>query len=289
MITFDRVTKKFGEITALHEFTLTITRGELFSLVGPNGAGKTTAIRLACGILHPTSGKIIIDGQDIDKNSSQVKRKIGYLPEEPNLYTRPTARELLEYFADLYGKGRERIDELLELVGLSERADSPVSTFSKGMRQRLALARSIVHDPEIMIFDEPTMGLDPATSVKVRNFIASLKKEEKTIILCTHYMEEADMLSDRVGFLNSGRIVSVGTPLELKSMLKKDNIYEIIFTEPVDISSIATHIISREKNGITATLSPQLVEKVLQEYGKKVFSIKSLTPTLADVFLKVTE
>ena len=116
MITFDRVTKKFGEITALHEFTLTITRGELFSLVGPNGAGKTTAIRLACGILHPTSGKIIIDGQDIDKNSSQVKRKIGYLPEEPNLYIRPTARELLEYFADLYGKGRERIDELLELV-----------------------------------------------------------------------------------------------------------------------------------------------------------------------------
>jgi len=289
MITFDRVTKKFGEIIALNEFTIDIKKGELFGLVGPNGAGKTTAIRLACGILHPTSGKIIVDGQDIDKNSSQVKRKIGYLPEEPNLYTRPTARELLEYFADLYGKGNERIDELLELVGLSERADTPVSTFSKGMRQRLALARSIVHDPEIMVFDEPTMGLDPATSVKVRDFIASLKKEEKTIILCTHYMEEADMLSDRIGFLNSGRIVSVGTPLELKNMLKKDNIYEIIFTEPVDTSGIAAHILSREKNGITATLSPQLVEMVLQEYGKKVFSIRSLTPTLTDVFLKVTE
>jgi len=289
MITFDRVTKKFGDIIALNEFTINIKKGELFGLVGPNGAGKTTAIRLACGILHPTSGKIIIDGQDIEKNPSSVKRKIGYLPEEPNLYIRPTARELLEYFADLYGKGRERIDELLNLVGLSERADSPISTFSKGMRQRLALARSIVHDPEIMVFDEPTMGLDPATSVKVRDFIASLKKEEKTIILCTHYMEEADMLADRIGFLNSGRIVSVGTPLELKNMLKKDNIYEIIFTEPVDISRIASHIISHEKNGITATLSPQLVEMVLQEYGKKVFSIRSLTPTLADVFLKVTE
>ena len=289
MIVFDKVTKKFGDIIALNELSLTIRKGELFSLVGPNGAGKTTAIRLACGIQHATSGRIMVDGIDIEKNPAEVKRKIGYLPEEPNLYIRPTARELLEYFADLYGSGRERVDELLKLVGLSGRADSPVGTFSKGMRQRLALARSIVHDPEIMIFDEPTMGLDPATSMKVRQFIVSLKKKEKTIILCTHYMEEADMLSDRIGFLALGRLVKVGTPIELKNLTRRDDVYEIIFSETVDTSPIDKYILSHENGKIIATLSPSLVEMILSSYGKKVFSIRSLTPSLYDVFVKVTE
>lgn len=289
MIEIINVAKTFGTITALIDLNLKIRKGELFGLVGPNGAGKTTAIRIVCGILHPSKGRVLIDGRDVFENIA-VKKKIGYLPEEPNLYTRPTAYELLQYFGSLYGNSSpNRIEELLTFVGLHHRKDSKVETFSKGMRQRLAFARAIIHDPPILILDEPTMGLDPATAKRVRQFIKTFKRK-KTIILCTHYMEEADELCDRVGFLDKGSIVKIGEPLQLKEELKKGSTYEIIINEesPSLINDIKDNIISQDNNRFICSLTPEDISYLLQTYQQAVFSIRTITPTLGDVFERYT-
>jgi ABC-2 type transport system ATP-binding protein len=289
MIEIINVAKTFGTITALIDLNLKIRKGELFGLVGPNGAGKTTAIRIVCGILHPSKGRVLIDGRDVFENIA-VKKKIGYLPEEPNLYTRPTAYELLQYFGSLYGNSSpNRIEELLTFVGLNHRKDSKVETFSKGMRQRLAFARAIIHDPPILILDEPTMGLDPATAKRVRQFIKTFKRK-KTIILCTHYMEEADELCDRVGFLDKGSIVKIGEPLQVKEELKKESTYEIVINEesPSLINDIKDNIISQDNNKFICSLTPEDISYLLQTYHKTVFSIRTITPTLGDVFERYT-
>lgn len=289
MIRIINVTKTFGTITALDNLNLTIREGELFGLVGPNGAGKTTAIRIVCGILHPTQGRVLINDLDVFENID-IKQRIGYLPEEPNLYTRPTAFELLQYFGSLYGNcDSSRIEELLTFVGLHHRKDSKVQTFSKGMRQRLAFARALVHDPEILILDEPTMGLDPATAKRVRQSIKTFKGE-KTIILCTHYMEEADELCDRVGFLDRGKIVKVGEPLQLKEELKRESTYEIIVNrdDPGLLTCIQNQIISRDNNRLVCALNPDDISFLLNEYHETIFSIRTITPTLADVFERYT-
>ena len=223
MIRFERVTKRFQKITALSELTLEVKRGETFGLVGPNGAGKTTAIRILCGALKPTSGRVFVAGMDVSERGSEVKRLIGYLPEEPNLYERMTPKQLLRFFASLYEveDADARIEELLALVGMEEKADVRIATFSKGMRQRISIARALLHDPEILILDEPTMGLDPLTAREVREFIASLNGK-KTVLLCTHYMPEAEQLCDRVGILHRSRLVALGSPAELKAELARE-------------------------------------------------------------------
>lgn len=289
MIKIINVTKTFGDITALTNLTLEIGQGELFGLVGPNGAGKTTAIRIVCGILHPTKGRVLIDDRDVFENI-RIKQRIGYLPEEPNLYTRPTASELLQYFGSLYGNSNpQRIDDLLKFVGLYHRKDSKVETFSKGMRQRLAFARALVHNPDILILDEPTMGLDPATAKRVRQFIKTFKGE-KTIILCTHYMEEADELCDRVGFLDRGNIVKIGEPLQLKEELKKESTYEIIMNNPhkAVLKYLDKNIITKDYNKLTCALTPEDISFLLKTYPEAIFSIKTIAPTLADVFERYT-
>jgi ABC-2 type transport system ATP-binding protein len=289
MIKIINVSKTFGDITALNDLNLEIEEGELFGLVGPNGAGKTTAIRIVCGILHPTGGRVLINDQDVFENI-HIKKNIGYLPEEPNLYTRPTAFELLQYFGSLYGNSSpRRIDELLTFVGLHHRRNSTVQTFSKGMRQRLAFARALVHDPDILILDEPTMGLDPATAKRVRNFVKTFKGK-KTIILCTHYMEEADELCDRVGFLDRGTVVKEGAPLQLKEELKKESLYEVITnTEDSNlIEEVSDMLVSRDKNRLVCALSPEDISRLLKTYPAAIFSIRTITPTLADVFERYT-
>ncbi len=289
MIEIIDVTKTFGNITALSDLNLSVRKGELFGLVGPNGAGKTTAIRIVCGILHPTRGRVLIDDHDVFENV-HIKKRIGYLPEEPNLYTRPTAFELLQYFGSLYGNSTsQRAEDLLKFVGLYHRKDSRIETFSKGMRHRLAFARALVHDPDILILDEPTMGLDPATAKRVRGFIKTFKGK-KTIILCTHYMEEADELCDRVGFLDRGRIVKVGEPLQLKEELKQESTYEIIINKenPQFIEWMKPQIISQDNNRLICSLNPEDISRLLEEYWSEIFSIRTITPTLADVFERYT-
>jgi len=222
MIEIVNLSKKFGKVTALDGIDLKIKEGELFSIVGPNGAGKSTIVRILCGSLRPSKGTILVNNYDILHDPIKVKSSIGYLPEEPNLYERLTARELLEFFGNLYGVKDlgERIKELLNFIGLSDKADYKISTFSKGMRQRLAIARTLLNNPPFLILDEPTMGLDPGSAKSIREFVYN-QKRKKTILLCTHYLDEAEELCDRMAILNYGKIMVVGTPDELKKEVAK--------------------------------------------------------------------
>lgn len=217
LICFDDLKKSFGNIAALKGVSFDIKKGEIFGLAGPNGAGKTTLVRILCTALHPDSGSVTVKGLDTRKSELEVKRLIGYLPEEPNLYERLTARRFLAFFAELYSvaDSERRVAEVLETVELSNRAEDRISTFSKGLRHRLSLARAILHNPEILVLDEPTMGLDPAVAAHLRDLVDSMRGD-KTVLLCTHYMEEAEMLCDRMAVLNNGRIVALDTPQNIR-------------------------------------------------------------------------
>ncbi|NYT04484.1 MAG: ABC transporter ATP-binding protein [Candidatus Methanofastidiosa archaeon] len=294
MIEFLDVSKSFGDHKALDSATIKIENGTTIGIVGPNGAGKTTLIRLLCGILKPSKGQILIDGKDLQKYSAEIKKNIGYLPEEPNLYERPKAGELLEYFGLLYGvprdKIRQRVDELLNLVGLADRKDWRVSSFSKGMRQRLAISRALIHDPSIIVFDEPTMGLDPLTSRKIREFIMTLKKE-KTVILCTHYMYEAEQLCDKIAIIDKGKIKAYDTIENLKNIYIKEKTFKI------GLKNLGNDIldkISLDKNLKIAESQDNYIIVKARDYGdlknilkEEITYFEDLTPSLEEVFIKL--
>jgi ABC-2 type transport system ATP-binding protein len=299
MIKIDSLTKSFGTIKALDNLNLEIKRGELLGIIGPNGAGKTTAIRMTCCILKPDSGDITVDGMSIHDDPIKIKSMIGYLPEEPNLYERFKAKDLLKYFAELYGVPKNQIDgrikELLELVGMTDRSNDRINTFSKGLRQRISVARALIHDPEIIIFDEPTMGLDPATATSIRNFIKELKGR-KTMILCTHYMEEADLLCDRVAILNKGTIRDVGTPDYLKSKIHGDVILKVKVDKSgyINKDNIKDNIINfdsvravqLDENVYSISLIHRNeIPAILDIFGTNVLSVNTQEPTLNDVFI----
>ncbi len=294
MIKISSLSKYFGKIHALDNLDLEINKGELLGIIGPNGAGKTTAIRIICGILKPDSGDVVVNGYSVLKDPIMVKSMIGYLPEEPNLYERFKARDLLRYFGELYGVPKDnlnnRINELLELVGMENRAEHRINTFSKGLRQRIAIARALIHDPQIIIFDEPTMGLDPATSLAIRGFIENLKGE-KTIVLCTHYMDEADTLCDRVAILNGGKVRDMGTPEYLKAKIHGDIILEIkiqnqnIDTEKIHSLSSVESVNLNGKNLSISLSSKQEISDILRLIGNNMISINTKEPSLEDVFI----
>lgn len=299
MIKIDSLNKSFGRITALDNLNLEIEKGELLGIIGPNGAGKTTAIRIICCILQPNSGNVTVGGYSIYHDQIKIKSLIGYLPEEPNLYERFKARDLLRYFGELYGVPKNqidgRIDELLKLVGMTKRADDRINTFSKGLRQRIGIARALIHDPEVIIFDEPTMGLDPATSRAIRNFIKELKGD-KTVILCTHYMDEADLLCDRVAILNQGKIRDIGTPETLKKQVHGDIILQIRVNEPelfdknriMEFESVSG--VNLEGDQFLISLrSRKDISEIVDIFGQEAFSVNTKEPTLDDVFIQSVE
>ncbi|MDP3033684.1 MAG: ABC transporter ATP-binding protein [Methanobacteriaceae archaeon] len=299
MIEISSLSKRFGKITALNELSLNIKKGELLGIIGPNGAGKTTAIRIISCILHPDHGQVMVGGYNVMKNPLEIKSMIGYLPEEPNLYERFKAYDLLKYFGELYGVPKDRLDtrieELLELVGMSDRAQYRINTFSKGLRQRIGIARALVHDPEIIIFDEPTMGLDPATAISIREFIGGLKGE-KTIILCTHYMDEADSLCDRVAILNQGQILDMGSPGELKSKIHGDLILKINLKDPAQFSksdfksiesySSVENIVLNGKDLDISLNSQKDISDIVNHIGSNLMAVNTKDPTLEDVFIQ---
>jgi len=296
MIKIDSLNKSFGHIKALNNLNLEIEKGELLGIIGPNGAGKTTTIRIICCILQPNSGEVTVGGYSIHHDQIKIKSMIGYLPEEPNLYERFKARELLRYFGELYGVPKSqincRIDELLELVGMENRAEDRINTFSKGLRQRIGIARALIHDPDVIIFDEPTMGLDPATSRTIRNFIKNLKGD-KTVILCTHYMDEADLLCDRVAILNQGKIRDIGTPKYLKEKIHGDIILEIRAHEPekIDTQRITAFEsvkgVNLEGDQFLVSLhNREDISKIIDIFGNQAFSVNTKEPTLDDVFIQ---
>jgi ABC-2 type transport system ATP-binding protein len=286
------VGKSYGRSVALADVSLQVESGECFGLIGPNGAGKSTLVRIAAGILTDYRGWVRVFGLDMRGNPGEAKKRIGYLPEEPSLYPRPTARSLQRYFARLYGckATDERVDALLSFVGLRERAQDRVGSFSKGMRQRLAIARALVHGPDLLMLDEPTMGLDPATADRMRNFILSQREEGRTILLCTHYMDEAEALCDRVGVIDGGRLVSSGTVSEMKGLCgAESNRLEVLLENP-RLDNAQLSVFKSYKlvpNGIVG--EADLDEAYLALRPNGVISIRRVLPSLKDSFVLLTE
>jgi ABC-2 type transport system ATP-binding protein len=209
--------KSFGELKAVQGVTFTVQKGEVFSLLGPNGAGKTTTIRMLTGQLLPTSGSAKVAGYDVVTERQQLKPKIGLVFDSQNIYERMSARENLVFYARLYRVQKTRVNEVLAQVGLIERAGDKVQKYSNGMKQRVLIARALLHKPEVLFLDEPTRGLDPHIARDIRSIVAGLARGGMTVFLTTHYMEEADQLSQRVAFLDRGRIVALDTPTHLKA------------------------------------------------------------------------
>ena len=228
-------------IRALDRVDFEIKEGELFGLLGPNGAGKTTTVKILCTLLEPTGGQAFVKGHDVVKDAARVRKMVNMVAGgERMLYFRLTGRENLEYFAELYDvpkrEVKSRVNTLLELVGLSDRADDEVEKYSKGMKQRLQVCRGLINDPEVLFLDEPTLGLDVNIARDLRKFIREKIVEEqgKTVLLTTHYMYEAEELCDRVGFLNKGKLVAVGYPEELKRKMPTGFSIEVLVTRLTD-------------------------------------------------------
>ncbi|MBE0687034.1 MAG: ABC transporter ATP-binding protein [Anaerolineaceae bacterium] len=216
------LTRHFNGLCAVDGISFNIEPGEIFGFLGPNGAGKTTTIRMLTGQLLPTSGSAKVAGYDIVNERQHLKPKIGVVFDSQNIYERMSARENLVFYARLYRVQRTRVNEVLAQVGLIERAGDKVQKYSNGMKQRVLIARALLHKPEVLFLDEPTRGLDPHIARDIRSIIAGLAKEGMTVFLTTHYMEEADQLSQRVAFIDRGSIVALDTPALLKAKYGKN-------------------------------------------------------------------
>jgi ABC-2 type transport system ATP-binding protein len=287
---------------AVDKLDIAVEDGEVFSLLGPNGAGKTTTISMLCTILKPTSGTAKVNGFDIVKEAMKVRRSIGLVFQEPSIDDRMTGRENLFMHANLYSvppsEQKERIDSVLKLVELEERADSILRTYSGGMRRRLELARGLIHYPKVLFLDEPTIGLDPQTRDHIWKYIMELKKvRDITVVLTTHYMDEADKLSNRIAIMDYGKIIALGSPSELKGTLEGD----IIIAKADNLEALL--LLVTQKMGVEKTkrvedtleitvqngksLLPRIVDMATQN-GIFIQSIYVREPDLEDVFLHYT-
>jgi ABC-2 type transport system ATP-binding protein len=211
------LSRDYDGLRALDSISFEVAPGEVLGFLGPNGAGKTTAIKVLTGQLRPTSGRARVAGCDVVKERAGLQPKIGVVFEHQNLYERLSARDNLLFAARLYGADRGRVDTMLHLVGLADRARERVSKYSNGMKQRLLIARGLIHEPQVLFLDEPTRGLDPHVARDIRTIVAGLAEQGVTVFLTTHYMEEADRLSNRVAIVDRGRIVALDTPANLKA------------------------------------------------------------------------
>lgn len=294
IITTSGIIKEFKEIKALKGINIKINEGEVFSLLGPNGAGKTTLISILTGILKPTSGTAVIDGFDIIKQPLDVRKSIGIVFQEPSLDELLTAYENLYLHSMLYNmpveKAQKRIKEMLDTVGLYERKDHTVKTFSGGMKRRLEIARGLLHTPKVLFLDEPTLGLDPLSRRNIWDYIRKVKKEENTtIILTTHYMEEAESLSDRVAIINKGEIIELDTPDNLKKKLG-DEILKIkgkVDTEKLKSFKFIKSI-NHTKEGYIIT-SKEITKNISEILKYAIIEDMEIRKTsLEDVFLNIT-
>jgi ABC-2 type transport system ATP-binding protein len=219
MIVVEGLRKDFRTLTAVHDMSFTVGDGEIFGLLGPNGAGKTTTVRMLAGLITPTAGTAVVNGHPLGESTQQIRAFTGILTESPGLHEKLTARQNLAYYGRLYGltgaRLREAVDRYLGVVEMSEHADRRVGSFSKGMRQKIAIARALLHEPEVIYLDEPTSGLDPSAAKTVRDFIATLRALGRSIVVCTHNLDEAERLCDRIGIMR-GTLLRVDTPAGLR-------------------------------------------------------------------------
>ena len=227
------LTKNFGKTTAVNKLNLIVKRGEIFGFLGPNGAGKTTTIKLMTGLLRPTSGIVKIMGKDVQENPVEAKRAIGLIPEEPQIYDKLTGKEFLRFMGNLFGIDKKeiekRIKELLKIFDLSEKGEELIQSYSHGMKQKITIAGALIHSPEILFFDEPTVGLDPKSAKIIKDILKLRAKAGDCIFMSTHILEIAERLCDRVGIIQNGQLIAVGNIEELRglSVEKKSNLEEI--------------------------------------------------------------
>jgi len=293
-----KLAKHFNDLVAVDGIDLEIKKGELFSLLGPNGAGKTTTINMLCCLLKPTSGTAQVSGYDVVKEPFKVKELIGVSPQETVLSEHLNSRENLSLIGKIHRieskELKKRSEELLQTMGLIERAKDQVRKFSGGMKRRLSIAMALVHDPEILFLDEPTLGLDPQARRAVWEYIAELKGK-KTILLTTHYMEEADFLSDRIGIIDEGKIVALGTSEELKRdfreirsmIISAENLTSKVVEELRSNYSRVEEVEEGLKISHKALDFKEIVD-YLHSQGVTVYSAALEQPTLEDVFIQIT-
>lgn len=290
------LTRRFDGLTAVDGLSITVERGEVVGLLGPNGAGKTTTIRMLAALIPPTSGTARVAGHRLGEEDDGVRRSVGILTETPGLYDRLSARRNLELHARLQGipDVTRAVERYLDLLGLADRADDAAGTFSKGMRQKLALARALLHEPEILLLDEPTAGLDPHVARVVRESIASLRKEGRTILLSTHNLEEAERLCDRVAMIQ-GRLVAFDRPAALRERLLTSRVR--VRLAEMDHGAAAARglpfvrAVAEEGDTLAVTLAesrdtPDLV-RGLVEAGARILEVIAVRPTLEEVYLEI--
>lgn len=298
------LTKSYEEILAVDHISFEVKKGEIFGFLGPNGAGKSTTIRMLTGLSRPTEGKASVLGFDIGSEIVEAKREIGVVPEISNLYDELSAIDNLIFMAQLYGvprrERRERAEELLKAFRLYERKDTLFGTFSRGMKRALTIAAALIHNPKMLFLDEPTAGLDAVAARSLRNLIGNLRQQGMTIFLTTHYLEEADILCDRVAILVKGQIITIGSPESLKSAVEEESLIEFSFERAIlglveDLSGRLpeSRIVLVEQNrvrihgGIPADIYNNVL-KFSRDRGIGVASVNSIKPSLEDAFVKIT-
>jgi ABC-2 type transport system ATP-binding protein len=303
LIEAEGLTKKFGDLTAVDSVTFKVEEGEIFGFLGPNGAGKTTTIRMLCCLISKTSGEARIGDYDVGKDSDSlsIRKLIGLVPDSVGLYDDLTAYDNLEFYGKLYGcteaQRRENIERFLKMLGLWDKKDVAAGTFSKGMKQKLAIARALIHDPRVLFMDEPTANLDPESSKTVREFILGLKKEKKTVFLNTHNLDEAQRICDRIGILNT-RLMAIGTPEELegKVTIRKT----VIQLEQVSDSVLAAlrglPVAGMSVDGNKLTIDVKDPDKensaivgAIVTAGGRVQSVSVVGSSLEDAYLKLVK
>jgi len=298
MITVENLTKKFGNITAVENISFNINESEIFGFLGPNGAGKTTTIRMLSTLIPPTSGKITIDNRDNRSNGEYIRSITGLLTESPGMYEKISGYDNLEYYSSFYNipdsTRKNNIEKYLKMFDLWDRKDDLAGTYSKGMKQKLALSRALIHEPKILLLDEPTAGLDPESAHMVRIFIEGLKKEKTTVFLCTHNLEEASNLSDRVCIIKK-KIIRIATLSELQND-DKNKRAEIIFTDDADRyvklleEPFGVKTIHTEKNRAAVVIekpetSNPLIIKKLIDSGAGIIYFNEVKATLEEIYL----
>jgi ABC-2 type transport system ATP-binding protein len=303
MITVENLTKKFGEVTAVEGLTFQVEDGEVFGFLGPNGAGKTTTIRMLCCLISKTSGEAKIADYQIGKatDSLQIRKMIGLVPDNVGLYDDLSAFENLDFYGKLYecpdGRRRENIERFLKMLGIWEKKDAKAGSFSKGMKQKLALARALVHEPKILFMDEPTANLDPESAKTVRDFILELKKQGRTIFLNTHNLDEAQRVCDRIGILKT-KLLSIGNPEQLRESLTgpKTEIRLAQINEAL-VSELRKRIpnkieVADDKLIIDVTdpdrENPAIITAIASA-GGQVREVTQIVPTLEDVYLQIVK
>ena len=301
MIHVDHLTKCFGNFTAVDDLCLDVAQGEILALLGPNGAGKTTTVRMLAGILAPTAGRATVGGYDVVSQAQEVRHIAGFLTEIPGLYSRMNAVEYLDFFGRLQGmpasQRQARIEELLSLFGLWEQRQIHLGGFSKGMRQKIALCRVLLHNPQVLFLDEPTSSLDPGGARLVRDHIRDLKRWGCTILVCTHNLAEAETLADRIAIIQRGRIVAVGTPAELRQSLLGQPSYELRLAAPEKYVPLVAELAQVEAWGDGCiryhTDNPERVNPLLLQRlvlaQAQVVSLAEVGHSLEEIYLRIVE